>query len=219
MNRIPVAIMVAGLGVSSLAFGDTLSFAGSNTDLGPTHTFLLDGFSVVATGFIGTTQAHLFDKGNGGDENGLGLTSDPSGNNEIYFLSPTLSAKDFVQLDVLNLLNAGFTSIQFEMGSTSGGEQWSVSACSASGVLCNNGTVSGSGDMTFTAVPITLSKTNHYLDFYSSANVASSSGGNVLLSALSATSPVPEPRYAFLLGGALLAVVVFNARRNAAKRA
>ena len=79
--------------------------------------------------------------------------------------------------------------------------------------------MSGSGDMTFNSAPLNLSKTNHYLDFYSTGYVATeSSHGNVLLSALSATTAVPEPRYGFLLVSGLLAAVVLGFRRPAGGR-
>lgn len=215
MSRIRLTVFAVSLSVGSLAFADTVSFSGPNTDLGKTYTFTLDGVAIVASGFVGTTASDLYGKNNGGDESGLGLNGDPSGDHEIWYKSAN---QDFVQLDVTNLLKAGFTNLQFEMGSTTQGEQWSVSGCNVSGVLCNSGTVSGKGEGSFTAVPVNLNLTKGfvYLDFYSSKG--GKKGGNVLLSALSATpdppAAIPEPRYGLLLVGGLFAAVVVLKDRN-----
>ena len=49
---------------------------------GQTHTYTASGLSVTASAF-GPNSDQLFGKHSGGDENGLGMTNDPSGEDEI----------------------------------------------------------------------------------------------------------------------------------------
>ena len=81
MNRISAEVVLVGVGLGSAAFADTLIFVPPAGDLGPTWTYTLDGVNVVATGFNG---GDLFGKNLGFDEEGIGLHSDPSGQNEIF---------------------------------------------------------------------------------------------------------------------------------------
>jgi hypothetical protein len=212
MNRFSIAVLIASLSLGSLAFADTLLFNNPSGDLtSTTHTYTLDGINVVATGFNG---GDLFGKNKGGDENGVGLARDPSGDDEIFFKST--GPQDFIQLDVLNLINAGFHNFQFEMGSSTGTEGWRVTACSKAGTAgygpcpANASTVNGTSEGLIWA-PANLSTTNHYLDF-------SSTRGNVLLKEIKATA-APEPRfYGALLAGMLaLAGIVLRERHSAEK--
>jgi hypothetical protein len=109
------------------------------------------------------------------------------------------------------LIHAGFHNFQFEMGSSTGTEQWQVSACSASGVLCSNASTLTGGGEGFNSLPANFSATNHYLD-------VSANKGNVLLSQLAATA-TPEPRlYGVLVAAMLtLAGLVLRQRRTAAQ--
>jgi hypothetical protein len=229
MNRLSKVMLGVMLGAGSLAFADSITFnTPANTDLGVTHTFVLDGANIVATGFNpggSGTSNHLFAKNLGpGDENGLGLVGDPTGNNEIWNKNGlALSSQDFIQLDVLDLLNKGFTNFQFAMDSTTQGETWQVSACASAGVNCSNGSSkTGTGEGAFLSAPVNLSAANHYLDFTSIVFVDPTTGShsNVLLSALSATAPVPEPRfYGLLLGGLIVLFGAFLKNRRAAQGA
>ena len=101
-----LGVLIGGLSVCSLAFGDTLLFniggTSSGLDLGSTSkTYTLDGISVPVVGFNGGDLAAK-KNGGGSDENGLGLTGDPSRDNEIYHKSS--GTQDFIQVDVGNLL-------------------------------------------------------------------------------------------------------------------
>jgi len=172
--------VVAGLALSSLASADTIVFDSPLGDLGATHTYTLGGASIVATAFNG---GDLFGKNLGFGEQGLGLTADPNKENEIF--GP---GTDFIQLDLLNLIN--FTGLTFRMNSvqTAFHDSWSVSACSVSGTDCGTSPTTGT-DSSFHGLPAGFSATNHFLDF-------SAPTGNVLLSALTGTAPtVPEPRF------------------------
>lgn len=203
MKRASLTVLIVSLGWCSQAFGDVIVFNNPAGDLGSTNTYTLDGVNFVASGFNG---GDLFGKNKGGEENGLGLMGDPSTDNEIYFKSS--GTQDFIQLDLLNLLNAAFKNFQFQMGSTTNGEAWSVSACSVTGVDCFASPITGS-DENFHS--FTIDKTNHYLDF-------SSTNGNMLLGSIAATpSTVPEPRFygAFLVGMLVLAGIAVRKRRSA----
>jgi len=69
-------------------FGTTINFNTPTGDQGTTPTY----GGVTATAYGPGTQ-HLYGKNDGGDEKGLGLTSDPSGDLEIV-------NGQFIQLDV-----------------------------------------------------------------------------------------------------------------------
>jgi hypothetical protein len=216
MNRLFTAILGVSLATGSLAFADITFDTPANTDLGPTYTFVLNGANIVATGYIHNgSVSDLFAKNGGGGENGLGLSSDPSGDHEIWFKG---ESKDFIQLDVTDALNKGATNFQFEMDSTTGGEQWEVSACAAAGLLCSNASsVKGSGEGTFIAVPSNLSLSSPYLDFISFGCIGGGTAcgnDNVLLSAFTDTSRVPEPDSIVLLSTVVLGLAGFAFRRK-----
>jgi hypothetical protein len=204
MRSVPIVVLIGTLSIGSLAFADAVNFDNPTGDLGATHTYILDGLNIVAIGFNG---GHLYGKNAGPGEQGLGLMNDPTGDHEIF---ATTQTRDFIQLDLLNLINANFHNFQFEMSSSTGTEQWQVSACSASGVLCSNASTLTGGGQGFNSLPVNFSATNHYLDF-------SANKGNVLLSQLAAASPVPEPRFYAVLVASLLALVgiVLRKRRTA----
>lgn len=90
---------------------------------------MLDGIAITAMGLNG---GNLFGKKSGSDETGLGLTGNPTGDHEIF--AKKSGAQGFIQLDLLGLITAGFTDVKFQMGSSEGGDQWQVTACSTAGV-------------------------------------------------------------------------------------
>jgi len=135
MRNAKLAVLGAAL-AGTLAFGGApaqanivwdLSTYGGN--LGPTSSYTSDGYTITATGWLATdvggayqfpiSPTDLYGKQLGGDEDGLGIANDPSGDHEIYFPS-------FIQIDVSDPYAAGLTHYQFEMGSSTQGEQWSV---------------------------------------------------------------------------------------------
>jgi hypothetical protein len=86
------------------------------------------GDIITATAF-GTPGVQLFGKGGGGDENGVGLTNDLSGENEIV-------PGSFVQLDLSNILpKLASPNMSFMADSTTTGDTWQVFGSNTSGVL------------------------------------------------------------------------------------
>jgi len=150
------------------AFGTTINFGSPTGDQGTTHTY-----GGVAATAHGTGSPHLFGKSDGGDENGLGLTSDPSGQHEI-------TIGDFIQLDLTGLIGTQLTIV---MGSTTDGEAWSFLASNSALATSGTAVMSGSNENSFTFTP-----TLKYLD-------VTSTNGNVLLSSLSYTSHASLPRH------------------------
>jgi hypothetical protein len=178
------------------AVADTL--AATTGDLGQTATFTLSGLSITAAAF-GPTSDHLYGKNLGGDEIGLGMTNDPTGQHEIYF------GKGFVQLDLNALVGkVKANSIFAAFDSTTGGEQWTIYGSNTAGTigsatLPTTKTLIGSGGTE--SVNTLLTGGYRYYDFVSTVAAGGTSGGNVLLKSLTVT-PVPEPSaWALMLVG------------------
>ena len=122
-------------------------FTGTNTALGQSHNYtgnLGDIINAQAFGPNGSGlglpgPVQLFGKANTGsetDENGAGLTNDPSGDNEI-------TVGSFIQLDLFNILPS-LTSLtkSFTANSTTSGETWQVWGTNTAGTL-GSGTIPG----------------------------------------------------------------------------
>jgi len=129
VTAIAAAAAVSGAPAKANIVWDLSSQTG---DLGPTASYTSGGYTITATGWLASTSVcssptycfpvtstDLYGKAEGGDESGLGIASDPSGEHEIYY--PTE-----IQIDVSQPYAAGLRTYQFEMGSSTQGEAWSV---------------------------------------------------------------------------------------------
>jgi hypothetical protein len=165
-------------------------------DLGQYALFTVSGLTVEASAFgpASTSSGHpaddLYGKNLSGDENGLGMTNDPSGEHEIYY------NEGFIQLDLSALLGKVDPSKIFAaFNSTTSGEQWTVYGSNTAGAIGSSNlptvkTLIGSGTNETTTEQLSGGFT--YYDVVSTVAAHGSNGGNVLLKTLTVT-PVPEP--------------------------
>jgi hypothetical protein len=167
-------------------------------NLGNTHTYTSGAYSIVAKGFDNNNSmnpwqtADLYGKNDGGDESGLGINSDPTGDHEIY-------TGTYVQIDVTQPFALGFKTYQFEMGSSTAGEQWTVFG-SDSALPGGAGSWTPLITSTDELVKHTVSGYLYY-DFTYSGPLNGVGGANVLLYK-EFTATVPEPStWAMLLLG------------------
>lgn len=209
MNKVIIGLLgaTALIGASS-ASAQAISLGTPTGDLGTnTHTYSTARGNVVVSGFNGTTPVDLFGKNNGGNEVGVGLVGDPSGQNEI-----SATPSYFVQLDVSGL-SAG-TLLSFLMGSTTNGESWEVLATnSADCYMC--GTLASSGSDNGVWHSLGLPSTTFY-DFYA-LGTSNGAASNVLLGSLSVAA-VPEPATwaMMLIGFGAIGLAARRSRRKVA---
>jgi PEP-CTERM motif len=156
---------------------------------GSSFTYTSSGNSITATGLSNlSTTTSLFRKASGGDENGVGIANDPTGDHEIWG-----TTKVRIDLGGTNK----YTSLSFTMASTTGTEHWEVwgsDTANASGTGVNglniitNGTDESSHGLT--------GSYEYY--FFGLATSDTHWGDNALLASLTGTpsnltNPVPEP--------------------------
>lgn len=210
--------LLAGLAGGAQA-QTTWDLSGNNTSFGTSHVFSANtgdvGLQITAFGFTSsalTTAATLYGKNLGADEIGLGLTNDPSGQNEI-------TGSSLVLIDFSNAVAAGANLFDYRFNSTtvSGlnpGEKWEV--------LGSNTGAANSFTMVATG---TNDETEHTIlgipfKFYEFESLA----GNVLLAevsgaggSLTPVAAVPEPStWAMMLLGFIGLAFAFRARRRVA---
>ena len=138
----------------------TISFGTPGGNLGNSHIYTSGGLTVPASGFTAANApTALFGKNAGGDEVGLGLVNDPSGDNEIYY------GMGYVQLDVSALFGL-VSSITFSTNSTTDGEQWSIFGSNVSGSYSGVALLSGTNQNSATLPNF---GTYNYYDFVSTS--------------------------------------------------
>ena len=170
----------------------------ANTNIGPSHTFdSVSGVAarITASGFLDPnlfTSTDVFSKHDGGDENGLGLARDPTGNNEIFGTSTFPNT--FIQIGVMNALAKGVTGFHFSMGSTTGGEKWTVFGANATGPGTPFTDILLDGITNDEGVDHVLFGGFKYYDFFYDGLTNGSAGGdNVLLSSFAGIGPASSP--------------------------
>lgn len=171
------------------ACGSSVNTGGTGSCSG-TSTYTQGGYSITATAFGTPAQGHtnnLFAKGGGGDENGLGLTSDPTANYTEDEITPGF----FIQFDIHSIL--GNNPLTIMMDSSTSPDAWSIYETNTAGSMTGGMTVlTGTDELTHN-----ISPTDTYLDF-------TATSGNVLLTSLSFTAATPEPSSLVLLGSGIL---------------
>jgi hypothetical protein len=183
--------------------------------LGTTQTYTAGGITITAAGFSGipqlgtnTPNVMLFGKNNGGDEVGLGLSNDPSGENEI-------SGLNIIRIDFSNVITAGALpfSFDFQMNSTTGTvganiEAWAVWDSFLPSGFAGPPLMTGTDENPHSGLQL--------FPFYF-FTVFPGNSGNVLIANVSAEVPgVPEPSTwaMMLLGFAGLGFVFKQSRRK-----
>jgi hypothetical protein len=163
------------------------------TAVGTSHPFTAGGITITAFGFTNsslTTPATLFEKNGGAGEIGLGLTNDPSMENEI-------TGTNLIAINFVNAINAGLvpSSFDFQFNSTTGGESWAVLFSDTGAANDFHALTGGTGSDEL----VHMNLANHPFYEFMSTN------GNVLLHEVSAvTAAVPEPAtWAMMLLGFL----------------
>ena len=125
-----VLVALASLMVSGAAYATpTFNFGAAPNPLGTSHTYTTGPLQVTASGYNASNAlTMLYAKNAGGDEVGLGLANDPSGDHEIA------SGMGYVQLDVSKLFGLA-SGASFFTGSTTGSEAWQVFGSNTAGSL------------------------------------------------------------------------------------
>ena len=130
---------------------------------------------------------------------------------------PTVSLSlpaDYIQLDLINLINAGYSQFTVKLGSLQSGETGNVFLDSTAGSLSDGFDMqSQTGGGTFTTTAFTLSTTNRYIDIAGGGNDGTGANtGDVIINSFTAKS-VPDSGSTMVLLGLALAVL-FGLRRK-----
>jgi hypothetical protein len=182
-----------------------INFDNPSGNLGPEETYTNGAMTVTASGYsANNVDADLYGKNQGGNEDGLGLAGDPSGDNEIYGPGGA-----FISLDVSQIL-ALASGMSFYMNSTTDGEQWSLYGSNDDdvlGALLFSGNDEGWHDVT------DWGQFEFYQWTADGTQGSQVTFGNVLLGAVSINDAVPEPAtWAMMLMG--FGAVGFSLRRR-----
>ncbi len=163
-----------------------------NASCGSSTTYSSGTYSITATDE--SSWGTLYAKQNGGDEDGLGLTDDTTGEHEI-------TPGSFIQLSVSSILGNGPLTIF--MDSSTGSDAWKVYETNTLGSMTGGTSLkTGSSELGFTLTP-----GDKYLDI-------TATSGNVLLSSLSfSPAATPEPGSLALLGTGVLGLAGIVRRR------
>lgn len=185
-----VAVLAAGTAAQAKTVVFDFSLAPHQNNLGTTEVYTVAGLTITASGFNQLGAAtDLWGKHGSGDEKGLGLANDPTGDHEIHYQS------GFVQLD-LSALRGLVHAVTFGTNSTTGGEAWTVYATNTAGSYAG-GLVVATGSTEVLNQALTGFETYKYFDF---VETGTGGGKNFLITRLTATAPEPSSWALMLLG-------------------
>jgi hypothetical protein len=183
------AVIAAGIAGFSQAQAATVvwNLNTATGDLGTTETYTstAGGFHITAAGFTDNSfgqTTNLWGKNAGGDENGLGIKNDPTGDHEIW-------GSTLIRIDMTSARLLGVTGFSFEFGSTTQGESWQVFG-SNSATSGYTSVATGNDELDHTLSGASANYTYYYFDRVHHFN---DGGDNVLLAKIDAVAPVPEP--------------------------
>ncbi len=175
----------------------TFNFDSVTGDLGHTQSYTVDGFTITATAEPNSRYGpDLYGKANGGDENGLGLTNDPTHDHEI-------TPGSFIQLNISSIL--AYDPLTLIIDSSTGNDAWAVYETNSANTLSGATSLkTGNNEHSFTINP-----TDTYLDITATC-------GNVLLNSLSfdPNAATPEPASMAMIGGGLGLLGLLRFRRR-----
>ena len=197
-----------------LAQATTINFDSPTGPLGTSSHTYGTGDTVIATGYNSSNSlTNLYGKNDGGDENGLGLTNDSSGDHEI-------TAGSMIQLNLSSLIADGVTSVTIVMGSTTNGETWEICKDTTAGslVTCSNTGKSEGG------AGIVVTSISTFLDITTIGKDNSGANSNVLLTSLTydsgggSTQSTPEPVASLLMASGLGILGLLKRRGSRSKK-
>ena len=175
--------------------------------LGNTQTFTSSGINLLARGFDGfDIGTRLFGKNGGGDENGLGLNNDPTGEDEI-------TGRNFIQINVDGPLANRVDNFTFQMASSTDGEKWAVYGSNDAHPFVFTLLASGSDEL----VTHTLAGGFDNYNFFYNGPSSGVGGANVLIHDFGGTiEPLaaPEPATLAVLGVGIAGLGMAKRRRR-----
>ena len=204
--------LTAGLGLLSAmsAFAAPIVFDFSPSApqgaFGTSQTFTSGGYTITAYGFVteGNTATALYHKYTTGNpaETGLGIAADSD-----HEIPPQY----YIQLDVQNLIAAGFGSMTFTLGSLQGGEQANIYGDTSAGSFASGTLLS-----TLTGGPVQQSISLALTSRYFNVTGGGSSNADPVLESVTVNSPTKVPdggATALLIGASFLALAAFGRRK------